>query len=78
MIGALTALLAAFFGLAKPADELQANMLRAVRIAGFSLACTLGVLFGLTARTHGWLSASVQTQVNDWKAAGASPSDALA
>jgi hypothetical protein len=77
-IGALTALLAAFFGLAKTSDQLQASMLRAIRIAGFSLACTLGVILGLTARTHGWLSASIQSQVNDWKAAGASPSDALA
>jgi hypothetical protein len=78
VIGALTALLAAFFGLAKASDALQADVLRAIRIAGFSVACTLGVLFGLTARTHGWLSASVQEQVNDWKAAGASQSDALA
>jgi hypothetical protein len=78
VIGALTALLAAFFGLAKTPDALQTNVLRAARIAGFSVACTVGVLFGLTARTHGWLSASIQSQVNDWKAAGATPSDALA
>ena len=78
VIGALTALLAAFFGLSTASDQLRTDVLRATRIAAFAFACWIGVVLGLTARTHEWLGASVKTQVDAWVAAGATKPDALA
>jgi hypothetical protein len=76
VIASLAAILAAFFGLVAPGQAQTAD--RTWRIAGFGFACTLGVLLGVAARSHDWLSEPLAEQVRRWTQAGASPEDAVA
>ena len=74
VIAGLAALLAAFLGLSKSTDSVD----RPVRIASFGFACAAALLVGISARANGWLShRSIQQQVAEWTAAGASPADAV-
>jgi len=81
VVGALAALLAALIGLPMPgksttAAEAPSPARRKAahwRAAVFSLACMLGLLFGLYVRTHDLLSPaprSLQAQVDELKALG--------
>jgi hypothetical protein len=82
-LGAMTALLVAFFGLRgtggaaerEPVDA-SANVAGGIRIATFSLACLVAILVSLAVRTHDLLSPSAQSQVLRWTSAGYSPQEA--
>lgn len=64
IVGALAALFATLFGV-----RLQ-DIEGFARIAGFGAACVLGVMIGVTLRTHNILGITVSRQVNEWVAAG--------
>jgi hypothetical protein len=78
VISGLAAMLAAFFGLVKSSAAAGQSAAHAWRIASFGFACTIGVILGVEARAHNWMGASVQAQVEQWRAAGASSEDAVA
>src|SRR5271154_3948158 len=69
-LAALTGLLTAFFGLVSASKESPQSEASLVRIAAFSFACVFGVIGGISFRTHGWLSPSIQEQVTGWEQAG--------
>lgn len=62
----LLALLATFIGLSANPNEGT----KIVRIAAFGPALVLAIIFGLSARSHGWFAPSIRTQVQEWVAAG--------
>jgi hypothetical protein len=64
VVGALAALFATVFGV--KLEDLTAF----ARIGGFGAFCVLGVLLGITLRTHNSLGISVGQQVDEWVAAG--------
>ena len=66
----LLALLATYIGLSADPSE-NAKL---VRIASFGPALVLAVIFGLSARSHGWFAPSIHTQVQQWAVAGYDPS----
>ncbi|UPG72699.1 hypothetical protein MVG78_00405 [Roseomonas gilardii subsp. gilardii] len=73
-LAALTALLAAFFGLVKAEDSPD----RALRIGSFGAACSLALLLGLGLRTHDLLSPSIRAEVRQWTDAGFEEKEARA
>jgi hypothetical protein len=73
IIGALAAALAVFLGLAR-----NSGSDKALRIGFFGLSCAAGALGGLTLRGNSFLYPSILSQVEQWKSAGYSQSDALA
>ncbi|NYF53964.1 hypothetical protein [Tunturiibacter gelidoferens] len=75
-VAALTALLATFFGLGSSSSEGRKFEIDVVRITSFSFACVFGVVLGVSARTHGWLSPSISEQVANWQRAGFKADDA--
>src|ERR1022692_4256025 len=66
----LLALLATFIGLSADPNE-NAKL---ARIASFGPALVLAIIFGLSARSHGWFAPSIRTQVQEWAVAGYEPS----
>ena len=64
VVGALAALFATLFGV-----RLQ-DVEGFARIGGFGAFCVLGVLVGVSVRTHNVLGISVGQQVDEWVAAG--------
>jgi hypothetical protein len=77
VVGGLMALLAAFLGLkeeARPAttqgQPLNGPALRAWRLTGFGLVCSVAILAGLLIRTHNLLSRTPRQLVQTWKDAG--------
>ncbi|HVR29673.1 MAG TPA: hypothetical protein VMS86_09060 [Thermoanaerobaculia bacterium] len=67
VLGALTAVIAAFFGLAGDSKQDSARL---GRIAAFAFAAVVGLVTGLYLRTHDSLSVSVEDDVAEWEAAG--------
>jgi hypothetical protein len=72
VVSSLVALVATFFGLSSQTTEGT----KVLRIASFGLACPIAVFIGLGARSHGWLTPSIQHQIADWTNAGYSPAEA--
>ncbi|NYF53942.1 hypothetical protein [Tunturiibacter gelidoferens] len=72
VVSSLVALVATFFGLSSQTTEGT----KVLRIASFGLACPMAVFIGLGARSHGWLTPSIQHQIADWTNAGYSPAEA--
>ena len=64
VIAALVAVLAGFFGLSK--IELD----RGWRIGSFGVACVVGIIAGLMIRNGGDLLPTVESQIEEWTAAG--------
>jgi hypothetical protein len=71
VVSSLVALVATFFGLSSQTTEGT----KVLRIASFGLACPIAVFIGLGARSHGWLTPSIQHQIADWTNAGYSPAE---
>jgi hypothetical protein len=72
VVSSLVALVATFFGLSSQTTEGT----KVLRIASFGLACPIAVFIGLGARSHGWLTPSIQHQIANWTNAGYSPAEA--
>jgi hypothetical protein len=72
VVSSLVALVATFFGLSTQTTEGA----KVLRIASFGLACPIAVFVGLGARSHGWLTPSIQHQIANWTNAGYSPAEA--
>lgn len=78
VLGALTALLAAFLGLKKDfAPEKgpgngsgSPSSLKWLRSGAFGLFCVLGILLGIMIRSHGLLSVPIDRQLEKWTRAG--------
>lgn len=66
ILGALTSLLAAFFGLRSSKDGETGNQ---ITIGTFSLTCVFSIFFGLFIRTHNLLTPSLENQINEYKIA---------
>jgi len=66
ILGALTSLLAAFFGLRGNKEGEAGNQ---VAIGAFSIVCVLSIFFGLFIRTHNLLSQSLENEIKEYKAA---------
>lgn len=66
ILGALTSLLAAFFGLRSGKEGETGNQ---IVIGTFSLVCVLSIFFGLFIRTHNLLTPSLENEVKEYKAA---------
>ena len=64
ILGALTSLLAAFFGLKSGDEGKTANL---VIIGSFSIACLVSIFMGLYMRTHNFLSPSLADQIKIYK-----------
>jgi hypothetical protein len=82
-LGAMTALLVAFFGLRGSnagAEDDSGNATTSaagsIRIAAFSLACLIAIVLSVAARTHDLFSPSAQAQVQQWTSAGYSAQEA--
>ncbi|MFN8257844.1 MAG: hypothetical protein U0W24_19260 [Bacteroidales bacterium] len=66
ILGALTSLLAAFFGLRSTLDGEKGNQLI---IGTFSFSCVLSIFLGLFIRTHNLLAPSLTSQIKEYKLA---------
>ncbi|MEO6812869.1 MAG: hypothetical protein ABI172_03000 [Ginsengibacter sp.] len=66
ILGALTSLLAAFFGLRGSKEGEKGNQMI---IGTFSFACVLSVFLGLYIRTHNFFSPSLESEVKEYKTA---------
>jgi hypothetical protein len=66
ILGALTSLLAAFFGLRSEKNGETGNQ---VRIGTFSFTCLLSIFMGLFIRSHNLLSPSLENEINDYRMA---------
>jgi hypothetical protein len=64
ILGALTSLLAAFFGLRSNKDGEIGNQ---IIIGTFSISCLLSIFFGLYIRTHNLLSPSLSSEIKEYK-----------
>jgi hypothetical protein len=65
VLGALSAGLLALLGIQKG----TATNASSLRIAAFGFACVIGLLSGITIRTHSWISPSPEQELARWKAA---------
>jgi hypothetical protein len=79
VIASLTALLASFLGLdgLRRDSATPAQTHGGVRIATFGVCTVIAVIVGIEARSHNWLGPTLKEQVETWRAAGASQSDAI-
>jgi hypothetical protein len=80
VVAGLAGIFAAFLGLTSSSAEgrvQQQSLFHSLRVGGFGLACTAGVIFGVASRANNLFGESVQTQVSHWTDAGASESDAI-
>lgn len=66
ILGSLTSLLAAFFGL-RPTKEGEVG--NKTIIGAFSISCLLAILFGIYMRTHDLLAPSLQSEIKSYKEA---------
>ena len=66
ILGALTSLLAAFFGLRSNKEGETGNQ---IIIGTFSIICLFSIFLGLYIRTHNLLSPSLLTEINEFKEA---------
>ncbi len=66
ILGALTSLLAAFFGLRTGKEGETGNQ---VIIGSFGITCVLAIFLGLFIRTHNLLAPSLQNDIKEYKAA---------
>lgn len=73
ILGALTSVLAAFFGL-KPAKEGEKPYHAA--IASFGFACLAAIFLGIFIRTHNLLAPSLEAQIEEYVEAGFSEEEA--
>jgi hypothetical protein len=64
ILGALTSLLAAFFGLRASKDGESGNQ---IRIGIFCLSCLLSIFLGLVIRTHNLLAPSISDEILQYK-----------
>lgn len=69
VVAALLAVLATFFGFGVEAGPVSVKA-SAARVAGFAFAMSAALLFGILARTHGWLEPGIDAQVRAFAAAG--------
>lgn len=67
ILGALTSLLAAFFGLRSSKDGEEGNQLV---IGSFGFACIMGIVFGIFVRTHQYLAPSIKSEMSAYLEAG--------
>jgi hypothetical protein len=65
VLGALSAGLLALLGFQKE----PASTASSWRIAAFGFSCVLGLLFGITTRTHWWITPSPEQELARWKGA---------
>lgn len=66
ILGALTSLLAAFFGLRSNSEGEKGNQLV---IGSFSFTCVLAIFLGLLIRTHNFLAPSLASQIKEYELA---------
>jgi hypothetical protein len=64
ILGALTSLLAAFFGLR---STKEGETIKSITIGTFSLACFLSIFLGIYLKTHNSLSPSIDTEIENYK-----------
>lgn len=64
ILGALTSLLAAFFGLRANKEGERGNQ---IIIGTFSVTCLVSIFFGLFIRTHNLLSPSLASEIKEYK-----------
>jgi hypothetical protein len=64
ILGALTSLLAAFFGLR---STKEGETIKNITIGTFSLACFLAIFLGIYLRVHNSLSPSIDTEIENYK-----------
>ena len=57
------------------ADSLDRSAMN-LRLIGFSTAAIVGIIIGISARTHNWLGASVPERLKPWRDAGFSETEA--
>jgi hypothetical protein len=69
VVAALLAVLATFFGFGVEAGPVSVKA-SAARVAGFAFAMSGALLFGILARTHGWLEPGIDSHVRAFAAAG--------